>query len=658
MTSWKSNFQFFIVYHKELDQNRIFPKYEPLYIKRFFTPYAVNPIYNKSIKFKSKRPEEQSNGIFEYTLDKFNPFLQKRGYMETSAYLHIYWNKLYEKYDWVGVTQYDMVHHQECRNLRQNTIYILQSNKDTIVTNGKFHPLMFPDKRDLNYLLSHYNKHFRTNYIVRDLEGLPLSLWQTGLYPKQIFEKLCSWLEKLVDDIYPWVTQPPYETHWGSIGGYTERAISLFIAIEIKEGKKYQQLQLKHESFDNNKLQYQRKTFLDLFEHNIDTIFDKNITGLQYSMETIKEINIKIIERIRNLSYYMFKAVLKLDTRTQMCDSSDFIATGNRELYCQRVGLTNQVSQSPFYRGLDDTISTGLIFSNNFDSQIRFEGFDMEAEDPRIFSLRGVPYIIMIALSKINGQKRGIAITRYDLFKPVFLSIENYPSNVIEKNWVPFVKNNRLYFVYNYSPLIILEYDPEMDTNDEGRCKIVYKEGHVKLPFETTNTVLRGGCNLLPLDKEERYYFGGCHSRIESRIYYHFSHFVILDTEEWKLEWISKPVNYHFEKLFNLKPHNKQLRNKIDIYSHGNILFDVCPNMIQDPISLNYLDGDDSYNKFVVTINVRDCLTFQYCLELGDWKKLIKDFNFKLENKENQNLHQRILDEGLKIIKLNFNSPF
>ena len=34
-----------------------------------------------------------------------------------------------------------------------DTIYILQSNNDSIVTNGKFHPLMFPDKRDLNYLI-------------------------------------------------------------------------------------------------------------------------------------------------------------------------------------------------------------------------------------------------------------------------------------------------------------------------------------------------------------------------------------------------------------------------------------------------------------------------------------------------------------------------
>ncbi len=45
----------------------------------------------------------------------------------------------------------------------------------------------------------------------------PLSLWQTNIYPVKTYEKLCSWLEVLVDEIYPWSN----ETHFGSIGGYT-----------------------------------------------------------------------------------------------------------------------------------------------------------------------------------------------------------------------------------------------------------------------------------------------------------------------------------------------------------------------------------------------------------------------------------------------------
>ena len=159
MTSWMSNFKFFIVYHKNLNQKKIFPKYAPDYVKRFFKPYAVNSLYPKTITYKSDAIEYQDHGIFEYELEKYNPFLQKRGYMETSAYLHVAWNNLDKDYDYIGFTQYDMVHHQECRGLRKDTIYIL-TNKESIVLNGQWNKLMFPELRNLNYLLSHYNKHF------------------------------------------------------------------------------------------------------------------------------------------------------------------------------------------------------------------------------------------------------------------------------------------------------------------------------------------------------------------------------------------------------------------------------------------------------------------------------------------------------------------
>jgi len=53
----------------------------------YFTFYGLNEMYSK---------RKNCNNIIEYELDKYNPFLQKRGYMLTSAYLHIYWNKLYQ----------------------------------------------------------------------------------------------------------------------------------------------------------------------------------------------------------------------------------------------------------------------------------------------------------------------------------------------------------------------------------------------------------------------------------------------------------------------------------------------------------------------------------------------------------------------------------
>jgi hypothetical protein len=74
---------------------------------------------------------------------------------------------------------------------------------------------MFPKIRNLNFLIKSYNKYFNKKYSIEHLENMPLSLWQTNIYPIKIYEKLCKWLETLVDEIYPWANQPPYETHVG-----------------------------------------------------------------------------------------------------------------------------------------------------------------------------------------------------------------------------------------------------------------------------------------------------------------------------------------------------------------------------------------------------------------------------------------------------------
>ena len=99
----------FCVFHREFflrDDNRN------------FIFFGVNEAYCKKI-------EKGANVIYEYELEIYNPFLQKRGYMETSAYLHVYWNKLYKNNDMVGFSQYDMIHYNNYDNLNTDTIYLL-----------------------------------------------------------------------------------------------------------------------------------------------------------------------------------------------------------------------------------------------------------------------------------------------------------------------------------------------------------------------------------------------------------------------------------------------------------------------------------------------------------------------------------------------------
>jgi FkbM family methyltransferase len=275
-----SNLEMFCVYHK----NYNFREYN-----FYYTFFGVNEIYPK---------EKSKNNVLEYELEKYNPFLQKRGYMETSAYLHVYWNNLYHGKNMIGFSQYDMIHHDKYDNLEKNTIYLF--GYEQIVEHQCWHGLMFPGLRNLDFLIKSYNKHFNKNYSLNELENQPLSLCQTNIYPVKIYEKLCSWLEKLVEEIYPWSNQPPYETHFGSIGGYTERALSIYNAFEIYEGVPCKKLNITHLPGTEIKEQYNCGSFLDNYSQDIHCKIIDNANLQEYDIigSTIK--NNSIVRELLN----------------------------------------------------------------------------------------------------------------------------------------------------------------------------------------------------------------------------------------------------------------------------------------------------------------------------------------------------------------------
>ena len=270
------NTHVFIVYHNTINPNAIFNSkhYDTDSIKRDFTFFGVNELYEKKII-----DDKGYNKLYEYDLTNYDPFLQKRGYMETSVYLHIYWNNLHKEYDNVGICQYDMVHSNPLPKLNNNTI-IVQSTTKNIVAANKWHNMMCPHVRNLQFILDSYNKHFNKKYTVCELNGLPLSLWQTNIYPILIFEKLCKWLEVFVKEIYPWSIESPYETHWGVIGGFTERAIALFNALEKKNTIRLIPWMLDHRPrrLAVERFQYNPKHWINQFDLNIYTKFDGNIS--------------------------------------------------------------------------------------------------------------------------------------------------------------------------------------------------------------------------------------------------------------------------------------------------------------------------------------------------------------------------------------------
>jgi hypothetical protein len=529
-----------------------------------FTFFGVNETYPKI-----DARNNNANVILEHELSKYNPFLQKRGYMETSAYLHVYWNKLYEGKDMIGFSQYDMKHLAKYENLNTSTIYLLNAGQP-IVRGGEWNPMMCPQLRNLDFLVQSYNRFFSKSYSIKELENVPLSLWQTNIYPVGIYEKLCAWLEVLVEDIYPWSNLPPYETHFGSIGGYTERALSIFNAFQIFEGVGYTNLPIQHGIGACEKEQYNQKSFLNTYSQDIHARFISDITG-DYD----------------DTNYCMFKA---------QCYLGDVLYS------CERVNRKNDGK-------------TGLRCICSADDCVKEYSFDIEAEDPRLVDVNGKIYIVFICLSPYSGQQRCIGISAFDEWNPVFLQLENMPKNEIEKNWAPFAKGGELFFVYNYDPLVILSYDLNLD----GICKIVFMQG--ELPINTSITYLRGGSNLIHY--KDGYYIGGCHSRIDKKDWFeHYTHIILLDTNSWKLVYVSKPVMYLCDELRNISYNSWWLSSPSvkTLDMNYNILTDRIPHIIQDPISFYMKD-----NKYYITVNVRDSISLLYEISFANLFDFIQE---------------------------------
>jgi hypothetical protein len=297
----------------------------------------------------------------------------------------------------------------------------------------------------------------------------------------------------------------------------------------------------------------QRLTYTSIyscFEDNIKTYFVEDITN-------------KIF--IEGLNFSMFKSICYDEV-----DKTNYY-------YAERLCINNV---------------NGLKTGKRNEQGYQLVGFDIEAEDPRLIFLNGKVYIIFICISKHSD--RSIAITEFNTWKPTCLRLRNTPCNPIEKNWAPYVKNNTLYFVYNYDPLIIIRYD----FNSDGLCDVVYRQQNTLLPCQTAETIIRGGSNLIPYS--DNIYIGGCHDRIfHIDKFVHFTRIVLLDTETFQIKYVSKPIAYVYPH-YNL--------NKI---KNTEIMYHSETNLIQDPISINKVD-----NRYYLTINVCDCKTLLYELSI------------------------------------------
>ena len=78
------------------------------------------------------KQETDLDTIYEYNLPIYNPNWQNLNYNEASALYHLYKNNIYNKYDFIGLFQYDMEVSSDCfQEMEQafrenpNTIFII-----------------------------------------------------------------------------------------------------------------------------------------------------------------------------------------------------------------------------------------------------------------------------------------------------------------------------------------------------------------------------------------------------------------------------------------------------------------------------------------------------------------------------------------------------
>jgi hypothetical protein len=238
----------FTVFHQAIDERLIYSEFTPAEVQSLFLLYAVNAAKPDKLILtldgQARALGQVSNLIIEYRLPWHDAKLQERGFMETSCYVHLLKNGVCPSLDYVGICQYDMRWTPAAaillRSLSlapvtgQNAVFGLPCGP-LVDAQKRMHPLTFPQNFNWGFLLQSFNRHFKTNHQPQVLIGQPLTLWQTYLMPSQVFGELAGWLEVLCGELYPWANQPPYFTHWGVMGGWTERAESLFIAIRCSE---------------------------------------------------------------------------------------------------------------------------------------------------------------------------------------------------------------------------------------------------------------------------------------------------------------------------------------------------------------------------------------------------------------------------------------
>jgi len=326
--------------------------------------FDVNPSYKKEFN-KDKNYEI----IREYELPSYDHTLQVTNYCQTSCFYHVYKNKLYNNYSYVGFIQYDM---ELEKDFVTDLEYNIHKNPETIFYNmaigygGKveYEKLCEPYS---NSVLEQYNNFFKTNYTIHSILKNPLSkdfvCLHTFVITCKLFEKMMKWFCSIMDWLYINYMNKYYSSPMSDL---SEAIFGLFLLLERIQNSQmgFLPMKLVHEwpklhdqtEFNNYKqgnLYFSLQQLASKTENNnkIEK-YEKLFRERQFTTQSVLEIGNKQCHSLKLWNDYFVNAKI-YGTGTQF---PEYLSHYSRINY--KVGNTTSQEIVDFYKtiGLFDII--------------------------------------------------------------------------------------------------------------------------------------------------------------------------------------------------------------------------------------------------------------------------------------------------------------
>ena len=245
----------------------------------------------------------------------------------------------------------------------------------------------------------------------------------------------------------------------------------------------------------------------------------KDLDDYQITNPSIFVFNNRQLINLRNVNFYISSENEYLIIKNQKLISYDNVCDTKNFLY--------EINKNTELTKLIEIKNNNLEFKKH---KTLIDGI----EDIRLIELNNKIYFIGTCRFVSEDNKNKMVLGKLDDNYETESIIElKYKDTECEKNWMPFIKDNKLLLVYSLSPLTILE--PDLKT---GICKIY------KYDSKINYNEIRGGSQGILLD--DYYYFIIHNVRIHNNVR-HYLHRIIKLNQNLELVSISK--SFYFIEL-------------------------------------------------------------------------------------------------------------